>query len=169
MAASAAHPLPRRRFLALLATLVGPAGRAQAAACDPPRVLFVCPVGTVKSAIARETLRRRAGERGVAVVVQSRGVHPADHVTPALAANLKADGVDPTADPLRPLTAADVRAADITIAFDEAAQAPELAGARIWTTPSWNSDYAAAKADLAPRIEALLDELSARGCRSAGR
>ena len=34
------------------------AGKSRAAACAPLHVLFVCPVGTVKSAIAREALRR---------------------------------------------------------------------------------------------------------------
>jgi len=152
--------LHRRTILtALLAGLF--AGRTAAAApCRPTRILFVCPVGTVKSAIARETLRKRAAASHLPVLVQSRGLAPANHVSPALAERLRADAIDPTADPLRALTAADVADADILIAFDEAAQSPLLAKARAWRTPSWNDEYDAAKADLARRLDGLIDELA---------
>src|SRR5260221_349010 len=83
-------------------------------------------------ATAREELRRRAKGRGLALQVGSRGVHPEDHVSPALAARLRADGIDPNADPLRPLTPSDIAQADVLVAFDEAAQAPGLEGARAW-------------------------------------
>jgi protein-tyrosine-phosphatase len=142
---------------------------AQSAPCPPPSVLFVCPAGTVKSAIARETLKRRAAELGFPLRVTSRGVQVEDHVSPALAANLKADGLDPAREPARALASADVKAADIVIAFDEAAQAPELKGARSWDTPSWNSDYARAKAALAAHVERLLVELRAKPCTAVAK
>lgn len=159
-----------RRAVILAAVAAPGALRAQPAPCAPPTVLFVCPAGTVKSAIARETLKRRAAASGVRVRVISRGVHPEDHVSPGLAANLRADGLDPTAEPALPLRDADVAGADIVVAFDEAAQAPALKGARVWDVPSWNSDYAGAKATLAVRTEALVGELrerQARPCVSA--
>jgi hypothetical protein len=159
---------PRRlsRRVVVLAALAAPAALpAQAAPCAPPTVLFVCPAGTVKSAIARETLKRRAAASGVRVRVVSRGVHPEDHVSPALAANLRADGIDPAAEPVLALQDADVAAADIVVAFDEAAEAPALKGARVWDVPSWNSDYAGAKAALAVRTDALVGELRERQAR----
>lgn len=134
------------------------------AGCVPPKVLFVCPAGTVKSAIARETLKQRAAARGVAVSVQSRGLAIEDHVSPALAERLRIDGVDPKAEPARVLKAPDIAWADIVIAFDEAAQAPPLSRARAWATPSWNSDYDKAKVDLDRRLDALLAELATRAC-----
>ena len=155
--------IPTRRLVGFgLFLLAAPV--AARTPCPPPRVLFVCPVGTVKSAIAREQLKRRAAQRSVAVEVASRGVHPADHVSPALAGRLKADGIDTLAEPVRALSAEDIAHADIVIAFDEAAQAPGMERARVWDVPSWNEAYAEAKAALAPRIEALLDELARRGC-----
>ena len=154
--------IDRRALLATALLLACPV--AAASECVAPEVLFVCPAGTVKSAIARETLKRRAAERGLAVHVRSRGVHPEDHVSPALAANLKADGIDPAAEPALALAAADLAAPAVVIAFDEAAQAPGLERARVWTIPSWNSDYLGAKAALSTKIEALLDELSAHRC-----
>jgi len=154
--------LTRRALTALL--LAAPTAlKAQPAPCGaPPTVLFVCPAGTVKSAIARESLKAQAAGAGVLVRVQSRGLKVEDHVSPGLAANLKADGIDPTAEPARPLADGDVAAADIVIAFDEAAKAPALRNARSWDIPSWNSDYAGAKTALAARMEDLIVELRAR-------
>jgi protein-tyrosine-phosphatase len=153
--------LPSRRTV-FAAVLAAAPGVAVAGPCAPPSVLLVCPAGTVKSAIARETLRARARAAGVAVRVQSRGLKIEDHVSPALAAQLRADGVDPAAEPARPLQEADIRQADIVIAFDEAAQLPSLRGARVWDIPSWNADYAGAKAALATKVDGLLAELGAR-------
>lgn len=166
------HVLPvlTRRSVALGLLCAPGMVRAQTAPCGPPpTVLFVCPAGTVKSAIAREALKTRASAAGLAVQVRSRGLHPEDHVSPGLAANLRADGIDPAAEPARPLADADVAAADIVIAFDEATQAPALKAARSWDIPSWNADYAGAKAAMATRMDALVAELKARqGAACAG-
>ena len=156
-----------RRALIVGGSLAFTFGRATAA-CAPTRVLFVCPAGTVKSAIARETLRRRAVAEGVAVSVASRGVHPEDHVTPTLAANLRRDGLNPASEPVRALEERDISQADIVIAFDEAADAPSLRATRAWKTPSWNGDYAAAKADLDDHLTGLLAELKLRAAKPCG-
>jgi len=155
--------LPRRAVLAALAVAAAPA--LARAACPPAQVLFVCPYGTVKSAIARETLKRRAADAGLAVRVRSRGLDIQDHVTAALARQLKADGVDPAAEPPRRLEPADLTPGQIVVVFDEAAQDPRLAGARSWDVPSW-SDYPAAKAALSDRIAALVAELRERQSRA---
>ena len=158
------QPRSLTRRIVVAAVLGAPAmARAKPPPCLPPaNVLFVCPAGTVKSAIARETLKARATAAGLAVRVESRGVQPEDHVSPGLAANLRADGVDPAAEPLRKLTGADVARADIVIAFDAATQAPELRGARAWAVPSFNTDYAGATSALARHMDTLIAELQAR-------
>lgn len=158
--ASRSLTLHRRGAAFGLFALALPASVA-AKPCAPPQVLFVCPFGTVKSAIARETLKARAAQAGVAVRVQSRGLHLADHVSPTLAARLRADGIDPAAEPARELQPADVSQADIVVAFDDAAQAPLLRQARVWDVPSW-SDYAGAKAALAKEVDGLIAELRGR-------
>lgn len=145
----------------MAATLIAAGARA---ACPPARVLFVCPAGTVKSAIARETLKRRVKAEHLRVEVRSRGIDPQDHLSESLKARLAADGIDPASEPARSLTAADLQAGQIVIAFDEAALDPRLSGARVWEAPSWNGDYGAAKAALAAHIEALLQELRGPGC-----
>ena len=154
----------RRGFGAGLVLLIVPS--LTKAACKPRQVLFVCPAGSVKSAIARETLIARAAERQIAVKVQSRGIHPEDHVSAELAAHLAEDGLNPGREPLRALLPSDVDAADIVVAFDDAATEPGLERARRWDIPSWNADYAKAKAALTPQIEALLAELN--GCIAPG-
>jgi len=160
---------PSRRSVALGVLLLAGRARAETPPCATPTVLFVCPAGTVKSAIARETLKRRAAQAGVAVRVVSRGVHPEDHVSPALKASLQADGIDPRAEPVKALVPEDVARADIVIAFDEAAQAPGLQTARTWEIPSWNSQYPEAKAALGARIDGLLAELRTRDAKPCGR
>lgn len=154
-----------RRFLSrrsiTLALLAWPTA-AFATACPPAKVLFVCPAGTVKSAIAREVLRSRAQAAGLRLDVASRGLAPEDHVSPTLAANLRADGLYPAREPALALAPADVARADIVIAFDDAAGSPMLRNARPWRTPSWNADYAAARSDLSGRIDALVAELRRR-------
>ena len=163
--------LHRRHFLqaatGAIAFFPFPAGAAD---CTVTRVLFVCPLGVVKSAIAREELRRIAKARGLSVQVQSRGVappkdHPENDISPALAAHLKQEGIDPFSDPLRRFTRQDARRADIVIAFDEAAAAPGLEQARAWKSPSWNDQYEQAKAALSQNMQALTDELATRPCR----
>ena len=152
---------------ALLSAVIAAAGSAKAAQpCALPVVLFVCPAGTVKSAIARDSLRREAGKAGVAVSVISRGIHPEDHVSPGLRAKLVADGMNPGSEPALPINAGDIRRASITIVFDEAAAAPGLERARVWDIPSWNGDYSGAKTALATRVDDLVEELrAARPCR----
>jgi hypothetical protein len=160
-------PSLTRRIAAMgLLAAAGPA-IAKAAPCETASVLFVCPAGTVKSAIARETLKRRAAQLGMPVRVTSRGIKPEDHVTPALAASLRADGINPRRERVRAFAAGDAAAANVVIAFDEAAQAPGLQGARVWIIPSFNSDYPGAKAALAGQVDGLLSELGSAPCAPA--
>lgn len=163
---SRSYPLAVSRRLVLLAFASVPA-TGMAAPCPPPRVLFVCPAGTVKSPIARELLAARARDLGLPLNVRSRSVAVEDHVSEALAARLRADRIDTASQPATTLTANDVTQADIVIAFDAAADDPRLMQARAWRTPSWNTGYDAAKADMLTRIDALATELAARakGCR----
>lgn len=162
-----------RRTLTLALAFAPTGLRGGTEPCPPlPKVLFVCPAGSVKSAIARETLKSRAARLGIRVQIQSRGLVPEDHVSPALAAKLTADGINPGAEALRALSSEDVAAATIVVAFDDAAADPRLRQARPWTSPSWNADYPGAKAALAARRDTLLDELAGRsptGCERKAR
>ena len=61
-----------------------------------PTVLFICQAGTVKSAIARELMRRSAIARGVRVRVFSRGIAPEQHLSPQLKERLASEGINPS-------------------------------------------------------------------------
>jgi protein-tyrosine-phosphatase len=129
----------------------------------PTRVLFVCTYGTVKSAIAREHLRRMARTRGIPLEVTSRGLTPEDHRAPALVAALAAEGIDARADPLRALSQADLDNADVVIAFDTLPAPFAAPAVRDWSdAPSMNANYEKARDWLVARLSTLLDEIEAR-------
>ena len=126
----------------------------------PPRVLFICQYGSVKSAIARELFRRRARERGISANAFSRGITPAAHVSPELRARLNADAIDTNREVLIKLSDTDLKAADIVIIFDKLPT--HIAPKRVldWSAlPSMNNSYLEARADLDRRIDTLLDML----------
>jgi predicted flap endonuclease-1-like 5' DNA nuclease len=150
--------LTRRVFVSFVLIGASPAPIA-AAACRAPRVLFVCPAGTVKSAIARELLKRKAATEGVPVDVRARGLTLEDHVSPSLAARLKAEGINAAAEPPAALQAADIGWADVVVAFDGASQSSLLNAKQVWLTPSWLANYDVAKRDLNLRLDGLLAEL----------
>ena len=128
-----------------------------------PHVLFICEAGIVKSAIAREYLRRRATARGISLIASSRGIAPADHVSPSLRAALAADRIDSASEPLRQLAAGDIATADIVVFFNRPKTLALPADARDWSSVgSMNDDFGAARADLVQRIDALLDTIMAR-------
>jgi len=127
----------------------------------PTRVLFVCQYGTVKSALARELFRKRAGERGIKAIAFSRGITPAEHLSAAARTSMAADGINPARDPLRKLAPADLRKADIVVIFNPLPVKRATRPVRDWTaTPSVNDDYANARPELDRRIDALLDEIA---------
>jgi protein-tyrosine-phosphatase len=129
-----------------------------------PVVLLVCEFGTAKSAIAREVLRKRARERGVAIIAFSRGLKIENHISAPLQAKLDADGIDPRRDPPEVLTAKDIRAADVVVTFVALPSAYHPRRLLDWAElPSVNDDYAAARADLDRRINGLIDIIAAGG------
>lgn len=154
----------RRRWLAATLALVATSACASVTTAAQPRVLFVCEAGTVKSAMARELFRARAAERGISVDVFSRGINPADHVSPGLRERLAEDHIDTTAEAAQALTPADWRSALLVVAFNPLPASVDRSDVIDWTSVgSMNDDYDRSLADLNARIERLLDALEARG------
>jgi len=149
----------RSILVSLLASLVA----TPACATKELTVLFICQFGSVKSATARELFRQRAASRGVRVGAFSRGITPEPHMSPALKTVLASEGVDPALDPLTQLQAGDLKRADMVIIFDKLP--PGLHGRKLhdWTDlGSFNESWATERPRLVARIDALIDELSAR-------
>lgn len=141
----------------LAASIISP-GFARA----PRQILFVCQFGTVKSPIARELLRRRAAERGIAVTVRSRGITPEPHISAELKQRLAREGLNPAGDPLRRLKRSDLASADVVIAFDRLPAGFHPRKLEDWSDlPSMNNDYDRARSVLDARLDRLLDWLSA--------
>lgn len=150
------------RRAAVLGLALAAAIPAPALAQRRPRVLFVCRFATVKSATARELLRKLARERGVAVAVRSRGITPVDHLPPATRQRLIQDyGIDPAAEAPRALRQADLDWADTVILFDPLPANLHKPGVLDWTDqPSMLDRFDASMAYLAAHVAALLDRLA---------
>lgn len=124
------------------------------------KVLFVCSAGTVKSAIARELFLKRARERNIPVDVFSRGIDPANHVSPLLASRLAERAINPARISVQRLAQSDLDIADIVVVFDTLPLGLTSMAALDWTAqPSFNDHFDIAWPWAAARIETLLDEL----------
>ena len=149
--------LSRRNFVATLCATVAIGSRAAPVNRASPRILFVCQFGSVKSAIARELLKRRAAELHVELEIGSRGITPEEHLPAQLKAKLLREQIDPAAEPLRQLQQADLDAADRVIIFDKLPAGFRASKAEDWTdVPSILNDYDKARVDLDRRIEGLV-------------
>jgi len=135
---------------------------ARALAMRVPRVLFICRYATVKSATARELLRKRARERGVGVKVRSRGITPVDHLPPAIRQRLIDQfGIDPAAERPQALQQADLDRADVVVLFDNLPPSLHKMGPLDWTDqPSLLEQFEPSMAYLEAHLAVLLDRLA---------
>jgi protein-tyrosine-phosphatase len=158
------QPIDRRALLsAILVAAITSPGTTASRPARPTKILLVCQFGSVKSPIARELLKRRAAQLGVKVEAKARGITPERHLPEETRRTLAAEGIDPTAEPLQQLEAADIEQADLVIFFDKlpAGYAPKQY--RDWSDlPSIVNDYRDARASLDRRIDRLLHELAGK-------
>ena len=153
------HLLDRRCVVAGLAWILSMPGLAAKTSLNERRILFVCQFGSVKSAIARELLRRRAREGHLPLAVQSRGITPEEHLPSATREELLKAGINPAAEPLRGLQQSDLDWADRVIIFDKLPARFKRSRVDNWTAvPSILNNYAEARSDLDRRIRELIHE-----------
>ena len=152
------------RRAAFLGLAIAAAVPAPALAMRVPRVLFICRYATVKSATARELLRKRARERGVGVKVWSRGITPVDHLPPATRHRLIDQfGIDPAAERPQALRQADLDRADVVVLFDNLPPTLHRMDALDWTDqPSLLEQFEPSMAYLEAHIAALLDRIASK-------
>jgi protein-tyrosine-phosphatase len=125
------------------------------------RILFVCLHGAAKSVLAAADCERLAATRGLGITTDFAGTEPDADIAPAVAAALRADGVDLGGKRPRLLTSRDVAAADRVIAFGCELGGAATPGARVdqWTdVPAVSDGLPAARAAIRSRLERLLDE-----------
>lgn len=149
------------RRSALLALTAAAAVPAPAFAMRLPRVLFICQAGTVKSAVARELMRKRARERSIGVTVWSRGIAPADHMTVPIRQRLIGEfGIDPASERPKALRQSDLDRADTVVLFDHLPASLHRSNVLNWTDqPSLLEQFDASMAFLGAHVEALLDQI----------
>jgi protein-tyrosine-phosphatase len=132
-------------------------------------VVFVCEHGNVKSLIASSLFDKAARERGLSLRSVSRGITPEQDVPPKIVTALREDGAEVAHFEPKKLTSGDISGAMrvIAIGVDLSSyvfNAP--ASLEAWKdVPPASVDYAASRAALLNHINALLDELQAKGAK----
>lgn len=124
------------------------------------RILFVCLHGAAKSVLAAADCERLAAARGLAVTADFAGTEPSADIAPAVAAALRADGVDLGGRKPRRVTSSDVAGADQIVAFGCDLGGAGAPGVRVeqWPdVPAVSDGLPAARAAIRARLERLID------------
>lgn len=124
------------------------------------RILFVCLHGAAKSVLAAADCERLAAVRGLRVTADFAGTQPDAEIAPAVAAALRAEGMDLAGRKPRLVTAGDLSAADTVVAFGCDLGVATSPGARVeqWTdVPAVSEGLPAARAAIRARLEQLID------------
>jgi arsenate reductase len=155
--------------LCSLAVSIGTHTRAQGLSTrdsvGPPRVVFLCEHGSVKSLVAMEYFNRRAQARGLAYRAVARGTAPEPTVPRVVRDGLRRDGFNVSAFEPRKIEASDVDRASLIVSFDQ--DIASVVGARTryvkWNDlPGVLADYTRGRDDIVRHVDALIDELARR-------
>jgi arsenate reductase (thioredoxin) len=128
---------------------------------ENPRILFVCLHGAAKSVLAAADCERLARSRGLRLTADFAGTEPDADIAPAVAAALRADGVDLGGKKPRRVSREDVAAADRVVAFgcELGGAAPPTVRIDQWTdVPAVSDGLPVARAAIRAHLERLLDE-----------
>jgi arsenate reductase len=127
---------------------------------DNRRILFVCLHGAAKSVLAAIDCERLAAARGLEVTADFAGTEPDADIAPAVAAALRAEGLDLRDKKPRLVTRGDVAAADQVVAFGCDLGVASVPGTRIeqWAdVPAVSDGLPAARTAIQVRLEQLMD------------
>lgn len=104
----------------------------------PPTVLFICQHNAGRSQLGAHLLEHIAPGRANAT---SGGIAPAEHINPVIAEALHELGIDTIAAVPRPVTAADLAAADIVVTMKPGLALPGPVSGRLveWEFPDPNN------------------------------
>jgi arsenate reductase (thioredoxin) len=128
-------------------------------------VLFVCQHGAAKSVLAAHYLQRLAREHGIALECTSAGLDADDSIPPHVIDGLRSDGFDQPVSQPRALTAELLSGADFVVSLgcDLSGVGPTPATHVHWEgVPAVSDGFAAARDDIARRLQSLLDDLERR-------
>lgn len=125
------------------------------------KVLFVCQHGAAKSVVAARHFAELARARGLMVEAAAAGVEPDPEIPPHVIAGLQSDGVDSTKTPPQAVTRDLLDNADVVVSFGCDLSSVTGDPDRIiqWPgVPHVSDGYDAARADILPRVQAMLDD-----------
>jgi protein-tyrosine-phosphatase len=162
--------LSLRASLAAWVALFVAAGFAKpAVAKDPPTdknktIVFVCLHGSVKSQMAAAHFNRIARERGLPYTAISRGIQIDSSVPTRIRDGLTLDGLAPTDDIPRELTATEANGATKLVAFDAVPDARKgVSEITYWSdVPPATKDYEAARDAIIRHIDGLVPFLASQ-------
>jgi protein-tyrosine-phosphatase len=125
-------------------------------------IVFVCLHGSVKSQMAAAHFNRIARERGLPYTAVSRGIEVDKSIPTRIRDALSLDGLVPTDDVPRSLTAAEAEHASRVIAFDAVPDGKRgTAEVNYWSdVPPATKDYAAARDAIMRHIDRLVPALT---------
>src|SRR5918994_2792019 len=135
-------------------------------------VVFVCQHGAAKSVLAAALLERLAAEHGAQLCALARGTEPEPQVASAVAAGLRAEGVDVAAWQPRPLTPGDLARAWRVVSFgpDLSHLVPNGTPLELWDdVPAVSDGFQPAQVAIAGRLLRLIkDDAHNGGVLSVG-
>jgi len=129
------------------------------------RILFVCLHGAAKSALAAADCERLAAARGLDIAADFAGIEPDADVAPAVAAALRAEGMDLGGKKPRLVRSGDVVAAEQVVTFGCDLGGATVPGARIeqWVdVPAVSDGLPAARSAIRAHLEQMIDEWAPR-------
>ena len=162
------RPLPRHTFTAAAILLAALSARAVDAQGSTPNqnhtIVFVCLHGSVKSQMAAAHFNKIASERGLPYTAVSRGLDIDGSIPPRIRDALNAEGLSPTDDAPRGLTATEASGARMVIAFDGVPDKLRgLSDVTYWRdVPPATNDYDAARDVIVGHIDELVPKLASR-------
>lgn len=129
----------------------------------PPRVVFVCEHGSVKSLVAMMHFNHRAQERGLKIRAIARGAVPDVSVPETVRTGLLADGFDVSAFRPQAFKASDLNYASLVVSFDQ--DVANIVGSKTrylkWDNlPGVLADYPKGRDAILTHIDELIDELA---------
>ncbi len=126
-------------------------------------VLFVCEHGAAKSVVAAALFNQLARRRGLNAFAASRGIAPDPEIHPAARAGLEAEALSGDVTPTV-IAEDNVKTAARIVTFGVALPfaAPPATPVDDWAdVPPVSADYAVARAALAARVGALVEDMLA--------
>ena len=149
--------------LSIALLLAPPVRAADTAASDSKTIVFVCTHGSVKSQMAAAHFNKIARDRGLPYTAVSRGILADVSIPASIRAGLNSDGLAPTDDLPRKLTATEAERAVKVVAFDSVPDDQRgIAEVNYWSdVPPATKDYATARDVIMRHLDGLVPVLAA--------